>query len=186
MSKTSLRTQKKQKKKEDKIEIKEEKQLNALEIDQEEKAKLRSNMNKYFKRAKAVESEEDKENKKNNKGLIPAKEINPYELFTQRQEDGDIDYSEAQKAYKLNILEGDNKFITDVKNFDKLFVNLVTRKVVRFERNLTNLAKTGKFFILYELQVSDHTHLCMTEIATLNVIKSVLLSYPDVHLVIAI
>jgi hypothetical protein len=157
-----------------------EKNQTMNQIDEKEKKILRSNMNKYFKRANVVEAE-----KKNNdnKGTIPSKDINPNDLFGIDKLKKEINYSSAQKAYGLNVLTDTHKFMKN--KLDKKLVNLVKRQVIKFERNL-NLIEGDKFFILYELQVSIHAYLCFTDLVTLNVIKSIFTSFPSVHLIIMI
>lgn len=157
---------------------------NIDQIDEKEKKVLRSNMNKYFKRANIVDTQQSPYLKEESKGTIPSKDINPNGLFVIDEEDGEIDYLEAQKAYELSVFLDSHNFIKKNNNFEKRFVDLVKRKIIRFERNLLDLVENDKFFILYELQVSEHTDLCLTEIATLNAIKSVFLAYPSVHLII--
>lgn len=152
-------------------------------IDEAERESIRKDMKKFLKRSNAVENERTSVLKIDDKGDIPSKDIDPYELFTIDEEDGEIDYLEAQKAYDLSVFLDSHKFIKN-KKFDKPFVELVKRKIIRFERNLVDLVQDDKFFILYELQVSKEINLCLTEIVTLNAIKSVLLAYPSVHLVI--
>jgi len=137
----------------------------------------------FIKRANMVENDgiliKDK-----NIGIIPSLEITPNELITVDEEDGEVDYLEAERAYELSVLLTSHKFIRKCKNFDKKFVELVKREVIRYEKNLIEIAKSDKFFILYELQVSQYGDLCLTDIATLNAIKSVLLSYTTTHLII--
>jgi hypothetical protein len=143
-------------------------------------------MNKYFKRANIVDKQQSPYLKEESKGTIPSKDINPNDLFVVDEEDGEIDYLEAQKAYELSVFLESHNFIKKNNNFEKRFVDLVKRKIIRFERNLLDLVENDKFFILYELQVSEHTDLCLTEIVTLNAIKSVFLAYSSVHLIIIV
>ena len=151
------------------------------QIDDNEKQILRSNMNKFFKRANVVEG--GTKLQKDNKGNIPSKDINPNELFVINEENKEINYLPAQKTYELNDLLNTHKFINNNNALDKKLSSLVKRQVIRFERNL-DLIEDKKFFILYELQVSMHTHLSITDIGLLNAIKAVLLSYPSSHLII--
>ena len=162
-----------------------EKNNNINQLDENERTNLRGNMNKYFKRANIVD---DEQKKKDNDNGIPSKDIDPNELFVVDEDDGEIDYLEGQKAYELSVFLDSHVFINKVKNFEKPFVDLVKRKIIRFEKNLLDLVDKNldKFFILYELQVSEHTDLCLTEIASLTAIKSIFLSYPSVHLIIFI
>ena len=159
---------------------------NINQIDEKEKKVLRSNMNKYFKRANIVDKQQSPYLKEESKGTIPSKDINPNDLFVVDEDDGEIDYLEAQKAYELSVFLDSHNFIKKNNNFEKRFVDLVKRKIIRFERNLLDLVENDKFFILYELQVSEHTDLCLTEIVTLNAIKSVFLAYSSVHLIIIV
>ena len=159
--------------------------LNEDQIDENEKKILRGNMNKFFKRANVVEDEKKGKTNEDNIGTIPSKEIDPNKLFILDEDDGELDYLEGQKAYDLSVFLESHKFIKNIKNFDKTFVELVKRKIIRFEKNLLDI-KNDKFFILYELQVSEQTNLCLTDIATLNAVKSIFLSYPSVHLIIFI
>ena len=152
-------------------------------MDEKEKQSIRQNMGKFFKRANPVENERTSILRDDDKGEIPSKDIDPYSLFTIDEEDGEIDYLEAQKAYDLSVFLDSHKFIKN-KKFDKPFVNLVKRQIIRFERNLVDLVQNDKFFILYEVQMTDEFSLCLTEIVALNAIKSVLLAYPSVHLVL--
>lgn len=154
-------------------------------LDENEKTKLRGNMSKYFKRANIVD---DEQKKKENDNGIPSKDIDPNALFTVDEDDGEIDYLPGQKAYDLSVFLDSHVFINKVNKFEKPFVDLVKRKIIRFEKNLLDLVEKNldKFFILYELQVSEHTDLCLTEIASLIAIKPIFLSYPSVHLIIFI
>ena len=136
----------------------------------------------FIKRANIVENDEN-EKKNDNNNIIPLREINPNELIEIDEEDGSLDYLEAEKEYELSVLLESHKFIKKNKNFDKFFIELVKREIIRYERNLLEL-KNDKFFILYEVQVSEHIELCLTDIATLNAIKSVFISYPSIHLII--
>ena len=160
-----------------------EENANINQIDEKEKNVLRSNMNKFFKRAHAVEDENKDKIKDMNIGTVPTKEIDPNSLFILDEDDGEMDYLPGQKAYDLSVFLESHKFIKNNKNFDRKFVDLVKRQIIRFEKNLLDIDK-DKFFILYELQVSEQTNLCLTDIATLNAIKYVFLSYPSVHLII--
>ena len=157
-------------------------------FDENEKKKLRNNMNKYFKRTRVVNDDDYQKEKikEDDSGEIPSINVNPNEVFVVDEEDGEMDYLPGQKAYELSVFLDSHKFITKNKNFDKQFVDLVKRKIIRFERNLLELFEGENFFILYELQVSEHTDLCLTEVVTLNAVKSVFLAYPSVHLIIFI
>ena len=158
---------------------------NENQIDEKERTNLRGDMNKYFKRANYVDDQQKKQESING---IPSKDIDPNELFVVDEDDGEIDYLEGQKAYNLSVFLDSHVFINRVDKFEKPFVDLVKRKIIRFEKNLLDLVEQNidKFFILYELQVSEHTDLCLSEIASLTAIKSILLSYPSVHLIIFI
>ena len=154
--------------------------IRKMGIKSEVEVKDRSN---FIKRANMVENEENS-NKGTNLSKIPSLDINPNELITVDQEDGEVDYLEAERAYDLSVLLVSHKFIKKCKNFDKKFIELVKREIIRYEKNLIEIAKSGKFFILYEIQVNKYCDLCLTDIATLNAIKSVFLSYPTTHLII--
>ena len=144
---------------------------------------VRDKKGSFLKRANYVDNEEGSK-KEEIKGIIPSKDINPLKLISIDEEDGELDYLEAEKAYELSVLLDSHKFIKQNKNFDKKFEQLVKRKIIRYERNLLDLSQNDNFFILYELQVTETTELCLTDIATLNAIKSVFISYPSVHLII--
>ena len=72
-------------------------------MDENEKQSIRQNMGKFFKRANAIENEGTSVLRDDDKGEIPSKDIDPYDLFTIDEEDGEIDYLEAQKAYDLSV-----------------------------------------------------------------------------------
>ena len=137
----------------------------------------------FLKRANYVDNEEGSK-KEEIRGIIPSKDIDPKKLISIDEEDGELDYLEAEKAYELSVFLDSHKFIKKNNNFDKKFEQLVKRKIIRYERNLLELSQNDNFFILYELQVTETTELCLTDIATLNAIKSVFISYPSVHLII--
>lgn len=137
----------------------------------------------FLKRANYVDNEEGSK-KEEIRGIIPSKDIDPKKLISIDEEDGELDYLEAEKAYELSVFLDSHKFIKKNNNFDKKFEQLVKRKIIRYERNLLELSPIDNFFILYELQVTETTELCLTDIATLNAIKSVFISYPSVHLII--
>ena len=137
----------------------------------------------FLKRANYVDNEEGSK-KEEIRGIIPSKDIDPKKLISIDEEDGELDYLEAEKAYELSVFLDSHKFIKKNNNFDKKFEQLVKRKIIRYERNLLELSPNDNFFILYELQVTETTELCLTDIATLNAIKSVFISYPSVHLII--
>ena len=126
-------------------------------------------------------------NDNENDNLYPKKEINPMNLITIDEEDGEINYLQAEQAYELSVLLESHKFIRNVKNFDKTFINLIKRQIIRYERNLYDLSlNDNKFFILYELQVSKNTNISLLDIMILDTIKSIMNSYPDIHLIIFI
>ena len=130
------------------------------------------------------------ETKDNNNELdkekYPEKDINPMNLIYIDEEDGEIDYLKAEQAYELSVFLDSHKFIRNIKNFDQKFINLIKRRIIRYERNLYELSLTNKFFILYELQISKNPGLSLSEILILDVIKSILISYTDSHLIIFI
>ena len=144
---------------------------------------VKNKKNIFIKRANFVENEENSKKLKNN-GIIPTKDINPNELIEIDEEDGELNYLEAEKAYELSVFLDSHKFITTNKKFDKKFIELVKRKIIRYEKNLLDISENNKFFILYELQVSEYTDLCLSDIATLNAIKSIFISFPSIHLII--
>ena len=159
------------------------------EINENEKKVLRDNMNKYFKRAVNIQKDGDGSRRikdDNDDGIIPSKDINPNDLLIIDEDDDELDYLEAQKAYELSVFLDSHKFIKNNKNFDTKFSELLKRKLIRFERNMLDLVDNDKFFILYELQVSEHTNLDLTDLITLNAIKSILISFPNIHLIIII
>ena len=119
--------------------------------------------------------------------LYPLKEIEPTNLISVDEDDGEVDYLKAEQAYELSVLLESHKFIRNIKNFDKKFINLIRRQIVRYERNLYDLSSNdNKFFILYELVVTKNPTLSLIDITILDTIKSILISYTDVHLVIFI
>ena len=144
---------------------------------------VRDKKGSFLKRANYVDNEEGSK-KEEIRGVIPSKDIDPKNLISIDEEDGELNYLEAEKAYELSVFLDSHKFITKNKNFDKKFEQLVKRKIIRYERNLLELSQNDNFFIFYELQVSETTELCLTDLATLNAIKSVFISYPSVHLII--
>jgi len=157
------------------------------EINENEKKVLRDNMNKHFKRAINLQKDDGGRIKDdNNKGIIPSKDINPNELLIIDEDDDELDYLKAQKAYELSVFLDSHKFIKNNKKFDEKFSDLLKRKLIRFERNMLDLVDNNKFFILYELQVSEHINLDLTDLITLNAIKSILISFPNIHLIIII
>ena len=108
-------------------------------------------------------------------------------LISVDEDDGEVDYLKAEQAYELSVLLESHKFIRNIKNFDKKFINLIRRQIVRYERNLYDLSSNdNKFFILYELVVTKNPTLSLIDITILDTIKSILKSYTDVHLVIFI
>ena len=124
---------------------------------------------------------------KDDKDLYPLKEIEPMNLISVDEDDGEVDYLKAEQAYELSVLLESHKFIRNIKNFDKKFINLIRRQIVRYERNLYDLSSNdNKFFILYELVVTKNPTLSLIDITILDTIKSILKSYTDVHLVIFI
>ena len=121
------------------------------------------------------------------KDLYPLKEIEPMHLISVDEDDGEVDYLKAEQAYELSVLLESHKFIRNIKNFDKKFINLIKRQIIRYERNLYDLSSNeNKFFILYELVVTKNPTLSLMDIIILDTIKSILISYTNVHLVIFI
>ena len=122
-----------------------------------------------------------------NDNLYPEKTINPMNLINIDEEDGEIDYLHAEQAYELSVLLESHKFIRNVKNFDKTFINLIRRQIIRYERNLYDLSlNDNKFFIFYELQISKNPNISLLDIMILDTIKAIMNSYPDIHLIIFI
>lgn len=97
-------------------------------IKSEVEVKDRSN---FIKRANIVENEDIPKDKSID--MIPSLDINPNELITVDDEDGEVDYLEVEKAYELSVLLVSHKFIKKCKNFDKKFQELVKREVIRYE-----------------------------------------------------
>jgi len=122
-----------------------------------------------------------------NDNLYPEKNISPMNLINIDEDDGEVDYLHAEQTYELSVLLESHKFIRNVKNFDKTFINLIRRQIIRYERNLYDLSlNDNKFFILYELQVSKNPNISLLDIMILDTIKSIMNSYPDIHLIIFI
>jgi hypothetical protein len=175
-------------------EVKEENEVNEKpqEIDENERKALRTNLNNQFKRTENINKSKKRIKDKDDKGdgIIPSKDINPKELYENDDDEEDeldeLDYLKAQKAYELSVFLDSHKFIKNNKNFDLKFNDLVKRKLIRFERNMYDLVDNDQFFILYELQVSEHTNLTLNDMITLNAIKSILNSFPSNHLIIII
>ena len=186
-SKKSKGKRKKGKKKNNKEEKMEGKNI---EIKTEEDSKKINNSNNLIEEPKILKENEKefiKSNETAEKNIYPEKDIKPLNLFTVDEDDGEIDYLKAEQAYELSVLLESHKFIRNAKNIDKLFINLIKRQVIRYERNLYNLSlNDNKFFILYELQASKNSNLSLMDIMILDTIKSILISYPDVHLIIFI
>ena len=175
----------------DKITYKENNIKNEEKVETIEEAKDKDNDSKIILNSKKIEKKSKpkrlkKEVKINNDITIPIKDINPLKLFEIDEDEYEINYLPSQNAYDLSVFCGSHKFITQNKNFDKKFINLVKRKIIRFERNIYDLVDNDKFFILYELQLSENTDLSLSDIIILNAIKSILASFPSVHLIIQI
>ena len=119
--------------------------------------------------------------------IYPDKDIDPLNLISVDEDDGEIDYLKAEQAYDLSVLLESHKFIRNTKNKDKKFINLIRRQIIRYERNLYELSlNNDKFFILYELQVSKNTNISLMDTIILDTINSILFSYPEIHLIIFI
>ena len=121
-----------------------------------------------------------------NKEIYPEKDIDPMNLIIMDEDDGEIDYLKAEQIYELSVFLESHKFIRNIKKFDSKFINLVKRHIIRYEKNLYELTFTNKFFILYELIITANPGLCLSDILLLDTIKSILISYPDSHLIIII
>ena len=170
-SKKSKGKRKKGKKKNNKEEKMEGKNI---EIKTEEDSKKINNNNliEEPKILKENEKEFIKSNETAEKNIYPEKDIKPLNLFTIDEDDGEIDYLKAEQAYELSVFLESHKFIRNAKNIDKYLYNLSLND--------------NKFFILYELQTSKNSNLSLMDIMILDTIKSILISYPDVHLIIFI
>ena len=123
------------------------------------------------------------------KGIYPIKDINPINLINVDEDDGEINYLKAEQIYELSVLLESHKFFRNVKNLDEKLIKLIKRKIVRYERNLYSLCDNNsinKFFILYELQVTKNPSLSLIDIMILEIIKSFMVSFPDIHLLIFI
>ena len=123
------------------------------------------------------------------KGIYPLKDIDPINLINVDEDDGEINYLKAEQIYELSVLLESHKFFRNVKNLDEKLIKLIKRKIVRYERNLYSLCDNNsdnKFFILYELQVTKNPSLSLMEIMILEAIKSFMVSFPDIHLIIFI
>lgn len=164
--------------------IKIEEKGETLEEIKDNDSKIILNSQKLEKKSKPKRQKKEVIN--TNDITIPIKDINPLKLFEIDDDDDEINYLPSQNAYDLSVFLGSHKFITQNKNFDKKFINLVKRKIIRFERNIYDLVDNDKFFILYELQLSENTDLSLSDIVTLDAIKSILASFPSVHLIIQI
>ena len=125
----------------------------------------------------------------NDKGIYPIKDIDPINLISVDEDDGEINYLKAEQIYELSVLLESHKFFRNVKNLDEKLIKLIKRKIVRYERNLYSLCDNNsdnKFFILYELQVTKNPSLSLIDIMILETIKSFMVSFPDIHLLIFI
>ena len=164
--------------------IKNEEICETIEVTKDNDSKIILNSKQEEKKSKPKRLKKEVIN--NNDITIPIKDINPLKLFEIDEDDDEINYLPGQKAYDLSVFLGSHKFIIQNKNFDKKFINLVKRKIIRFERNIFDLVDNDKFFILYELQLSENTDLSLSDLVTLDAIKSILASFPSVHLIIQI
>ena len=89
----------------------------------------------------------------------------------------------------MSVLLESHKFFRNVKKIDEKLIKLLKRKIVRYEKNLYSLCDNNsdnKFFILYELQVTKNPSLSLIDIMILETIKSFMVSFPDIHLLIFI
>ena len=123
------------------------------------------------------------------KGIYPIKDIDPINLINVDEDDGEINYLKAEQIYELSVLLESHKFFRNVKNLDEKLIKLIKRKIIRYERNLYSLCDNNsdnKFFILYELQVTKNPSLSLIDIMILETIKSFMVSFPDIHLIIFI
>ena len=123
------------------------------------------------------------------KDNYPIKDIGPLNLISVDEDDGEIDYLKAEQAYELSVLLESHKFFRNIKNLDEKLIKLIRRRIVRYERNLSSFCDdnfNNKFFILYELQVTKNQNLSLMDIMILDAIKSIMISFPDIHLIIFI
>ena len=72
------------------------------------------------------------------KDNYPIKEIDPLNLISVDEDDGEIDYLKAEQAYELSVLLESHKFFRNIKNLDEKLIKLIRRRIVRYERNLSS------------------------------------------------
>ena len=190
---TSKKSKGKKKKRKNKGKKEEKIEENKPEENLEENTKIKTDINSNLSEDQKISTVNIKnENNKccdenENSCIYPEKEIDPNNLISVDEDDGEIDYLKAEQAYELSVLLESHKFIRNVKDFDRNFINLIRRQIIRYERNLYELSlNNNKFFILYELQLTNGSDISIMDIMILDTIKSILLSYPTVHLIIFI
>ena len=190
---TSKKSKGKKKKRKNKGKKEEKIEENKPEENLEENTKIKTDINSNLSEDQKISTVNIKnENNKccdenENSCIYPEKEIDPKNLISVDEDDGEIDYLKAEQAYELSVLLESHKFIRNVKDFDRNFINLIRRQIIRYERNLYELSlNNNKFFILYELQLTNNSDISIMDIMILDTIKSILLSYPTVHLIIFI
>ena len=190
---TSKKSKGKKKKRKNKGKKEEKIEENKPEENLEENTKIKTDINSNLSEDQKISTVNIKnENNKccdenENSCIYPEKEIDPKNLISVDEDDGEIDYLKAEQAYELSVLLESHKFIRNVKDFDRNFINLIRRQIIRYERNLYELSlNNNKFFILYELQLTKNSDITIMDIMILDTIKSILLSYPTVHLIIFI
>ena len=173
---------------EDKNEEKTEEKDKEINIeDNSIKIGIENNLHEEQKISIANNKENNNLDIKEYNNIYPEKDIDPLNLISVDEDDGEIDYLKAEQAYDLSVLLESHKFIRNTKNKDKKFINLIRRQIIRYERNLYELSlNNDKFFILYELQVSKNTNISLMDTVILDTINSILFSYPEVHLIIFI
>ena len=190
---TNKKSKGKKKKRKNKGKKEEKIEENKPEENLEENTKIKTDINSNLSEDQKISAVNIKnENNKccdenENSCIYPEKEIDPNILISVDEDDGEIDYLKAEQAYELSVLLESHKFIRNVKDFDRNFINLIRRQIIRYERNLYELSlNNNKFFILYELQLTNNSDISIMDIMILDTIKSILLSYPTVHLIIFI
>ena len=190
---TSKKSKGKKKKRKNKGKKEEKIEENKPEENLEENTKIKTDINSNLSEDQKISTVDIKnENNKccdenENSCIYPEKEIWTNNLISVDEDDGEIDYLKAEQAYELSVLLESHKFIRNVKDFDRNFINLIRRQIIRYERNLYELSlNNNKFFILYELQLTNGSDISIMDIMILDTIKSILLSYPTVHLIIFI
>ena len=161
---TSKKSKGKKKKRKNKGKKEEKIEENKPEENLEENTKIKTDINSNLSEDQKISTVNIKNennkccDEKENSCIYPEKEIDPKNLISVDEDDGEIDYLKAEQAYELSVLLESHKFIRNVKDFDRNFINLIRRQIIRYERNLYELSlNNNKFFILYELQLTKIT-----------------------------